>query len=63
MGPFIKADTVVSMASGPFDRAGFKRASDMPMPRFDQEAPLPTRDNFFGQIGKQETINKFQGGN
>ena len=61
MGPFAKADTVVSMASGAWDRAGFKRASDMAHPRTDQQAPLPTADNFFGQIGKRETINKLTG--
>jgi hypothetical protein len=61
MGPFAKAEAVVSLASGPFDRAGFKRGSDMPHPRFDQEAPLPTSDNFFGTIQRQETIDKLTG--
>ena len=61
MGPWAKADAVVSMASGAWDRAGFKRASDMPHPRFDQSAPLPTRDNFFGTIQRKETIAKLTG--
>ena len=59
MGPWTKADAVVSFS--PSTRAGFKRGSDMPMPRFDQEAPLPTADNFFGQVRKQETIAKVTG--
>ena len=61
LGPFSKADTVVSLASGPFDRAGWKRASDMPVERFDQSSPLPTHDNFFGTIQRKETINKLTG--
>jgi hypothetical protein len=61
MGPFAKADTVVSFASGKFDRSGFKRASDMPMERFDQSAPLPTRDGFFGTIQRRDTIEKLTG--
>lgn len=59
MGPWAKADAVVSFA--PSTRAGFKRASDMPMERFDQAAPLPTSDNFFGTIGRKETIAKLTG--
>ena len=59
MGPFVGADTVVSFAGN--GRAGFKRPSDMPMPRFDQSAPLPTSDNFFGTIQRQETIAKLTG--
>lgn len=61
MGPWAAADAVVSMASGPFDRAGFKRASDMPTPRTDQKSPLPTGDNFFGTIQRKETINRLTG--
>jgi hypothetical protein len=61
MGPFAKADTVVSAAAGPWGRAGFKRASDMPHPRADQQSILPTRDNFFGQIRRQETIDQLTG--
>lgn len=61
MGPWVKADAVVSWASGPWDRAGFKRGSDMPMPRTDQQSLLPTRDNFFGTIQRSETIEKLTG--
>lgn len=50
MGPWHKADAVVSMAAS--HRAGFKRGSDMPLERFDQASPLPTRDGFFGSLGK-----------
>ncbi len=60
MGFKPNADAIVSMASGPFDRAGFKRGSDMPMPRVDQQAPLPTRDNYFGAMGKQ-TVARLAG--
>lgn len=62
MGPFQKADAVVSF--GPNQgRAGFKRGGDMPLERFDHQAPLPTRDNFFGTIQRQETINRLTGDN
>jgi len=60
MGPWQKADAAVSFGPVAAHRQGFKRGSDMPV-RFDQEAPLPTRDNFFGQIRKQETIDKLTG--
>ena len=61
LGPWSRSDAVVSFASGPFDRAGFKRASDMPVERFDQAAPLPTQDNFFGTIQKPETVTRLRG--
>jgi hypothetical protein len=61
MGPFSKADAVVSMASRPNDRAGWKRGGDMPVQRFDQSAPLPTRDNFFGTIQNKQTIAALTG--
>ena len=62
MGPFSKADAVVSMASGWKDRAGWKRGGDMPVARFDQESPLPTKDNFFGTISNKETVESLTGG-
>ena len=65
MGPFQKADTVISMTprngANYHLRSGFKRASDMPVERFDQAAPLPTQDGFFGTIQRQETIQKLTG--
>lgn len=60
MGPWHKADAVVSFGPN-HGRQGFKRGSDMPMERFDQAAPLPTSDNFFGTIQRQETIDKLTG--
>ena len=61
LGPFSKADAVVSMASGWKDRAGWKRGGDLPVERFDQSSPLPTRDNFFGTIQRKETIAALTG--
>ena len=62
MGFRPNADAVVSFGPN-HGRQGFKRASDMPMPRVDQESPLPTRDNFFGTIQRKETISKLTGDN
>lgn len=59
MGPFAKADAVVSMAGN--GRAGFKRGSDMPADRWEHAAPLPTQDGFFGTIQRKETIAKLTG--
>ncbi len=60
MGFRPNADAVVSF--GPNQgRQGFKRGGDMPVERFDQSAPLPTRDGFFGTIQRKETINKLTG--
>jgi hypothetical protein len=60
MGFRPQADAVVSFGNN-WGRQGFKRGGDMPMERFDQAAPLPTADNFFGQIRRQETIGKLTG--
>lgn len=60
MGPFSKADTVVSFRTPAFARSGFKRGGDMPADRY-VNAPLPTRDNFFGTIQRRETIDKLTG--
>jgi hypothetical protein len=59
MGPWQKADAVVSFA--PSTRAGFKRGSDMPVERWSQASPLPTQDGFFGTIQRKETIQKLTG--
>lgn len=64
MGPFSTADAVVGFgraASPAGHRQGFKRAGDMPHQRTDQSAPLPTANNFFGQIRSNETIEKLTG--
>lgn len=59
MGPFQKADMVV--ASGTSMRSGaFRRPHHLPADRWI-EAPLPTRDNFFGTIQRKETIEKLTG--
>lgn len=58
MGPWQKADAVVSFAHS--TRAGFKRGSDMPMERFDQSSPLPTQDGYFG-TGGQRFASKIRG--
>ena len=48
MGPFQKADAVVSF--GPIGwRQGFKRGADMDVVT-GNSAPLPTRDNYFGTM-------------
>ena len=60
MGPWQNADAVVSFGPN-HGRQGFKRGGDLPVERFDQSAPLPTRDNFFGTIQRQETIDKLTG--
>jgi hypothetical protein len=60
MGFRPNADAVVSFGPNR-GRQGFKRGADMPMPRFDQESPLPTSDNFFGTIQRKETIAKLRG--
>jgi hypothetical protein len=62
-GAFAKADAVISMAyrkGAVRDRQGFKRASDMPLDKWG-ESLLPTRDNFFGTITKDSTINALTG--
>lgn len=61
MGPFVKADAAVSFGPN-HGRAGFKRGADMPVEKWAQSV-LPTQDNFFGQIRKQETINTLTGEN
>ena len=65
MGPFAHSSTVVSMnqrnAAHYHVRSGFKRASDMPADRWSGSAPLPTRDNFFGTIQRQETVQNLTG--
>lgn len=60
MGPWQKADAVVSFGPN-HGRQGFKRGADMPQERFDQQSPLPTADNFFGTIGRRDTIAKLTG--
>lgn len=62
MGPWATADAVVGFgrASGT-TRQGFKRSGDMPHPRTDQQSPLPTAPNFFGQIRSEDTIEKLTG--
>ena len=60
MGFRPQADAVVSFGNN-WGRQGFKRGGDMPLERFDQQAPLPTQDNFFGQIRKQSTIEQLTG--
>jgi hypothetical protein len=60
MGPFAKAETVVPFGS-PSMRSGFKRGGDMPADKWEHAAPLPTRDGFFGQIRREETIAKLTG--
>lgn len=61
MGPWQKADAVVSMSAGhQQSRQGFKRGADMPLERFSQTAPLPTQDGFFGTMGKK-TAEKIKG--
>lgn len=61
MGPWQKADAVVSMSAGhQQSRQGFKRGADMPLERFTQTAPLPTQDGFFGTMGKK-TAEKIKG--
>lgn len=62
LGPWSTADAVVGFgrASGT-TRQGFKRSGDMPHPRTDQQSPLPTAPNFFGQIRSENTIEKLTG--
>jgi hypothetical protein len=62
MGPFSKADAVIPMAArkNHHDRPGWKRGGDMPVEKY-VNSPLPTRDNFFGTIQRQETIDKLTG--
>jgi hypothetical protein len=60
MGPWQSADAVVSFGPN-HGRQGFKRGGDLPVERFDQAAPLPTADNFFGTIQRKETIAKLTG--
>ena len=62
MGAFQHADAVVSMTKRKthHERAGWKRGGDMPADRW-ANAPLPTRDNFFGTIQRQETIGTLTG--
>lgn len=59
MGPFQRADMVVAPGSATASGA-FKRPHHMPADRWG-DSPLPTRDNFFGQIRAQETISKLTG--
>ena len=61
MGPFQKADTVISMAGRNLPRAGFKRASDMPADTWGSAAPLPTHDNFFGTVIDKAKLNALTG--
>jgi hypothetical protein len=54
LGPFAHADAVIPMSRAVAgERSGWKRSGDMPVERFDQSSPLPTRDNFFGTLGKR----------
>ena len=63
LGQLSRADAVVpmTMRRNHHERSGWKRGGDMPVERFDQSAPLPTRDGFFGTIQRQETIDKLTG--
>jgi hypothetical protein len=57
MGPWSGDSATVAM--NPAVR--FKKPGDMPMPRFDQESPLPTKDNIFGTIQNKQTIESLTG--
>jgi hypothetical protein len=62
MGAFSRASAVVSAAQGPKGtRQGWKRSADMPLERWGQSAPLPTRDNYFGTIIDKAKINALTG--